>query len=86
MGASLTKTASDRVLTDDQKMIKRLLGYVSMSDKYEEARRKTDRVGGNLKYSKHWQIPVSNSRAALTVNVAGAIIDHKDFRFMRGSS
>ena len=77
MGASAVGTATDKVLSDDQKMIKRLLGYVSMSDKYEEARRKTDRVGGNLKYSKHWQIPVSNSRAALTVNVAGAIMDHK---------
>jgi hypothetical protein len=58
-------------------MVKRLLSYVSMSDKHEEARRKSDRIGGNLRYSRHWNVQVSDKRAALTVNVASAIIDHK---------
>lgn len=69
--------AVDRTLSDEQKMMRRLLGYVSLSDKHEEARRKTDRIGGNLYHSKHWNVMVSDRRAAITVNVAKAILDQK---------
>lgn len=71
------ETAVDKTLTDEQKMVRRLLGYISLSDKHEQDRRKTDRIGGNLKHSKHWNVQVSDRRAAITANVAAAIIDQK---------
>jgi|HubBroStandDraft_6_1064221.scaffolds.fasta_scaffold02042_13 hypothetical protein len=72
-----TSRGSDKQLDADARMVRRLLGYISMSDKHEEARRKTDRIGGNLRYGKHWNVQVAAQRAALTVNVASALIDHK---------
>ena len=62
---------------DESKLIRRLLAYVSMSDRFEEQRRKSDRVGGNIYYGRHWNVQVATNRAAITCNVARALIDHK---------
>ena len=61
----------------ETKLIRRILGYLSMNDRYEEARRKSDRVGANLFWGRHWNVPVNTNRAALTVNIAKALVDHK---------
>jgi hypothetical protein len=50
---------------------------VSESDKHEQARRRYDRIGGNLYYSRHWQVPMPAGRTALTVNISKTLIDHK---------
>lgn len=71
-----TKSSSDN--TDaDEKLIRRLVGFISMSDRHEEQRRKTDRTGGNIFYGRHWNVQVATNRAAITVNVARALVDHK---------
>lgn len=62
---------------DEAKLIRRLLGYVSMSDRHEEHRRKSDRIGGNIYYGRHWNVQVATNRAAITCNVARALVDHK---------
>lgn len=61
----------------EAKLIRRLLSYVSMSDRYEEQRRKSDRIGGNIYYGRHWNVQVASNRAAITCNVARALVDHK---------
>ena len=73
----LNPKGSDKEQDAEARMVRRLLGYISMSDKHEESRRKTDRIGGNLRYGKHWNVQVAAQRAALTVNVASVLIDHK---------
>ena len=67
----------DKTLDADSRLVRRCLGYLSMSDKHEEARRKSDRVGGNIFFGRHWNVQVNTNRAALTVNVARALVDHK---------
>jgi hypothetical protein len=62
---------------DEAKLIRRLLNYISMSDRFEEQRRKTDRVGGNIYYGRHWNVQVATNRAAITCNVARTLVDHK---------
>lgn len=58
-------------------LISRVMGYLSVAMKDEESRRRTDRIGGNLYYGRHWQIAMPQNRSALTVNVTKALIDHK---------
>lgn len=72
-----TMPDKDKTLDADARLVRRCLGYISMSDKHEEARRKSDRVGGNIFFGRHWNVQVNTNRAALTVNVARALIDHK---------
>ncbi len=50
---------------------------ISESDKHEPARRRYDRIGGNLYYSRHWNVPMPMGRTAITVNVARTLIDHR---------
>lgn len=50
---------------------------VAESDRHESARRRYDRIGGNLYYSRHWNVPMPAGRTALTVNVTKTLIDHK---------
>jgi hypothetical protein len=59
------------------KLIRRLLNYISISDRREEQRRKSDRVGGNIYYGRHWNVQVATNRAAITCNVARTLVDHK---------
>ena len=72
-----TPGAKGPPVEQNEKLIKRLMGYISMSDRFEEQRRKTDRTGGNLYYGRHWNVQVATNRAALTCNIARALIDHK---------
>jgi hypothetical protein len=50
---------------------------IAESDRHEQARRRYDRIGGNLYYSRHWNVPMPAGRTALTVNITRALIDHK---------
>jgi len=50
---------------------------VTMADAQEEQRRKTDRVGANLFYGRHWNVAVPRQRSALTANMVKALIEHK---------
>jgi hypothetical protein len=59
------------------KLVRHVVRLISMADKGEDARRKSDRVGGNLYYGKHWNVAVASSRSALVVNLSKALIDHK---------
>lgn len=74
---SAKQDADDSDGDRDSRLIRRVLGYIAQSDKHEEQRRKTDRVGGNLFYGRHWNVQVASQRAAITVNIAKALIDHK---------
>jgi hypothetical protein len=71
------RTRKDRPNSHNDALARKLVRFVSMSDRHEEDRRKTDRIGGNIFYGRHWNVQVATNRAALTVNVARALIDHK---------
>ena len=67
-------------LDDDQferDLLERVLQKIRLADHGEEARRRSDRIGANTYYSRHWNVYMPDSRAALTVNVAKRLIDHK---------
>ncbi len=49
---------------------------IAMGDREEEARRRSDRIGGNLYVGRHWGIYVNKNRAAITANVTKSLIDH----------
>lgn len=66
----------DRDATNE-KLLRRCLRYIAIADRHEEQRRKTDRTGGNIFYGRHWNVQVATNRAAITVNVAKALVDHK---------
>lgn len=53
------------------------LRMIQENDRHEGMRRRFDRTGGNLKYSRHWNVPMPEGRSALTCNIAGALIDHR---------
>lgn len=67
----------DKAREDHADILKFALEMISISDRHEDARRKSDRVGGNLFYGKHWNVAISSARSALTVNLSKALIDHK---------
>lgn len=50
---------------------------IAESDRHEQARRRYDRIGGNLYYSRHWNVPMPQGRTALTINLCKPLIDHK---------
>ncbi|MDE2102031.1 MAG: hypothetical protein KGL39_32595 [Patescibacteria group bacterium] len=50
---------------------------IQESDRHEAARRRFDRIGGNLYYSRHWNVPMPQGRSALTCNITKPLIDHK---------
>lgn len=54
-----------------------VMGFISESDQHEQQRRRFDRIGGNIYYDRHWNVPMPQGRVALTVNIAKALIDHK---------
>lgn len=61
----------------ERKLVMRCADYVARADRGEEARRKSDRIGANLMYGRHWNVPMPANRAALTVNFTKALILHK---------
>lgn len=46
-------------------------------DRHEQERRRYDRIGGNIYYSRHWNTPMPEGRSAITCNVSKTLIDHK---------
>lgn len=54
-----------------------IMAKVSLADRHEELRRRSDRVGANLFYGRHWNVAINNRRAALTANVTKSLIEHK---------
>lgn len=74
-----TQNVASRNMPDDQQFRQRLaarvMGFVKLSDEGEELRRRADRIGGNLYYSRHWQVAVPRNRAAMTVNITKTLVD-----------
>jgi hypothetical protein len=54
-----------------------MLGYIRSADIGEETRRRHDRLGARILYAQHWDRPMPADRAAITCNLAGAILRHK---------
>lgn len=61
----------------ERHLAERVLQMVAMNDATEDIRRKADRIGANLYYSRHWSISMPDSRSQITANVAKALIEHK---------
>ena len=53
------------------------MGLIQEADRHESARRKYDRIGGNLYYGRHWNVPMPQGRSAITCNMTKALIDHR---------
>jgi hypothetical protein len=47
------------------------------ADEEEDARRASDRLGGNMYYGRHWNVAMPAKRVAMVVNVIKSLIDHK---------
>lgn len=79
--ASGSAKAPKKNLPDDEdfigKLADRIGGMIGQSDSEEEARRRCDRVGVNIYYGRHWNVPMPKGRAALVINVAKSLVDHK---------
>lgn len=75
-----TQANPPKSVPDDPDFLERLASkvwsFVKLSDSEEDARRRTDRIGANLYYSRHWQVAVSRNRAAITCNIAKPLVDH----------
>ena len=61
----------------EERLVRRVLTYVRTADQGEEARRRHDRLGSKIMYAQHWERPMPSDRAAITANVAGAMLRHK---------
>lgn len=61
----------------EKKLVLRCADMVARGDANEDARRRTDRVGANLYYGRHWNVAMPAQRAALTVNFVKALVLHK---------
>jgi hypothetical protein len=62
---------------NDQDLVRYFLSYMAESDKSEDARRRQDRIGGNMLYGRHWNVQMSPSRISMTVNYAKALVQHR---------
>lgn len=58
------------------KLAEKVSSYIRMWDAEEDIRRRSDRVGANLYYSRHWQVAVPRNRAAITCNIVKPLVDH----------
>lgn len=54
-----------------------VMRLIQENDRHEPARRRYDRIGGNLYYSRHWNVPMPEGRTALTINISKPLVDHK---------
>ena len=61
----------------EDKLTRRVMGYIRAADIGEETRRRHDRLGGRLYYGQHWDRPMPSDRAAITANIGMAILRHK---------
>jgi len=68
---------SDNKESWERRLCLRVAEMVARADVNEDARRRTDRIGANLIYGRHWQVAMPAHRAALTVNFAKALTLHK---------
>lgn len=69
--------SADKKAEWEQALTRRILGYVRAADIGEETRRRHDRLGAKLFYGQHWDRPMPSDRAAITANIAMAIVRHK---------
>ncbi len=72
-----TKTALPNDDNFLNKLSDRFNELLRLADAEEESRRASDRLGANLYYGRHWNVPMPKNRVALTVNVTKSLIDHK---------
>lgn len=61
----------------EDRLSRRILGYVRAADIGEDARRRHDRLGAKIYYGQHWDRPMPSDRAAITANISTAILRHK---------
>lgn len=61
----------------ENRLVRKILGYVRAADIGEDARRRHDRLGGRMVYAQHYNRPMPDDRAAITANVSSAILRHK---------
>lgn len=61
----------------EERLARRVMGYVRAADVGEDARRKSDRLGAKMIYGQHWDRPMPSDRAAITANIGMAILRHK---------
>ena len=57
-------------------LVRKVTRMIALSDREEEARRRSDRIGGNLYVGRHWGVYTNKNRAAITANVTKALLDH----------
>lgn len=77
--SSTYSTGSETANTDgwEDRLARRIMGYIRTADIGEDARRRHDRLGARILYAQHWDRPMPADRAAITANIAGAILRHK---------
>jgi hypothetical protein len=61
----------------EQKLTRRILGYIRSGDVGEEQRRRSDRLGARIYFGQHWDRAMPSDRAAIMANLAMAIVRHK---------
>lgn len=61
----------------NQELVRYILSLVAESDRSEDARRRQDRIGGNIFYGRHWNVQLPPTRVSMTVNYAKALIEHR---------
>ena len=77
----MASASAVKSLPDSDEFLDRLSRHaqdmIRQSDHEEEARRRSDRIGTNIYYGRHWNVPMPKGRSALVFNVAKTLIDHK---------
>lgn len=78
--ANPTNGSKSKSIPDDPdfkaRLAARMESYIALWDRDEDARRRSDRIGSNLYYSRHWQVAVPRNRAAITCNIVKPLVDH----------
>lgn len=59
-------------------LVRYCLSLVAESDRSEDARRRQDRIGGNMLYGRHWNVQLPPTRVSMTVNYAGRLVKHRN--------
>jgi hypothetical protein len=61
----------------EQKLTRKVMGYIRAGDVGEEQRRRNDRLGARIFYGQHWDRAMPSDRAAIMANLAMSIVRHK---------
>lgn len=61
----------------EERLVQRVVGYISKADEGEDARRMHDRRGGKLYYGQHWDRPMPSDRAAISANLGMTLVEQK---------